>query len=53
MSPGPRMGERLARPTLGELWTFQLRPDGTGEGVGPDGVVHQKFRHWKEALRDA
>ena len=43
----------VASDNLGERWTFRLRPDGTGEGVGPDGVVHQKFREWKESLRDA
>jgi hypothetical protein len=24
----------------------------TGEGLGPDAVVHERFRTWKEALRD-
>jgi hypothetical protein len=33
--------------------TFRLQPDGTGEGTGPDGQVHQRFRAWKEALRDS
>jgi hypothetical protein len=33
--------------------TFRLFADGTGEGRGPDGVVHERFRSWKEALRDA
>ncbi len=32
--------------------TFRLWADGTGEGVGPDGVMHRRFRMWKEALRD-
>ena len=31
---------------------FRLRPDGTGEGVGPTGAVHTRFRAWKEELRD-
>ena len=31
---------------------FRLFPDGTGTGEGPDGVVHARFRSWKEALRD-
>ena len=38
---------------LGSTWTFRVLPDGSGEGEGPDGVVHQRFRTWKEALRDA
>jgi hypothetical protein len=33
-------------------YTFRLLPDGSGEGEGPDGVVHHRFRAWKEALRD-
>ncbi len=43
----------IASDDLGEHWTFELQPDGTGEGSGPDGRVHTKFRQWKEALRDA
>lgn len=38
---------------LAERYTFRLWPDGRGEGLGPDGVVHDRFRSWKEALRDA
>ncbi len=37
---------------LGRVYTFRLHPDGTGEGVGPDGARHTRFRSWKEALRD-
>jgi len=33
-------------------FVFRLFPDGTGEGVGPDGERHLRFRTWKEALRD-
>jgi len=33
-------------------FTYRLYPDGTGEGIGPDGSVHTRFRTWKEALRD-
>ena len=29
-----------------------LFADGTGEGIGPDGTRHRRFRSWKEALRD-
>jgi len=35
-----------------QQFTFRLHPSGDGEGVGPDGVVHTRFRAWKEALRD-
>jgi hypothetical protein len=35
-----------------QQFTFRLFPSGDGEGLGPDGVVHQRFRAWKEALRD-
>ena len=38
---------------LTRSFTFRLFPDGTGEGSGPDGVQHTRFRSWKEALRDA
>lgn len=38
---------------LDEQYTFRLLPDGTGEGVGPDGVTYSRFREWKESLRDA
>jgi hypothetical protein len=38
---------------LDRHFTFRLFPDGSGEGIGPDGVVHTRFRMWKEALRDA
>jgi hypothetical protein len=31
---------------------YRVYPDGTGEGVGADGVAHTRFRAWKEALRD-
>jgi hypothetical protein len=31
---------------------FRLFPDGTGDGVGPSGARHQRFRAWKEDLRD-
>jgi hypothetical protein len=31
---------------------FRLHPDGSGEGVGPSGARHERFRAWKEDLRD-
>jgi len=34
-------------------YAFRLFPDGSGEGLGPDGGTHTRFREWKEALRDA
>jgi hypothetical protein len=43
----------LAADDLTRQWTFRLFPDGSGEGLGPDGVVHHRFRTWKEALRDS
>lgn len=37
---------------LGRRFTFRLFPDGSGEGVGPSGTTHDRFRTWKEDLRD-
>jgi hypothetical protein len=37
---------------LTRSFTFRLLPDGTGEGVGPSGARHERFRTWKEDLRD-
>jgi len=42
----------LAADDLSRRATYRLYPDGTGEGPGADGVVHQRFRAWKESLRD-
>ena len=33
-------------------FTLRLHPDGGGEGVGPSGTSHSRFRAWKEDLRD-
>lgn len=30
--------------------TFRLFPDGTGDGLGPSGARHERFRSWKEDL---
>ena len=30
--------------------TFRLFPDGTGDGLGPSGQRHARFRAWKEDL---
>lgn len=32
--------------------TFRLFADGAGEGKGPSGATHARFRTWKEDLRD-
>jgi hypothetical protein len=32
--------------------TFRLFPDGNGDGTGPSGARHTRFREWKEDLRD-
>lgn len=38
---------------LNVQYEFALVADGTGTGRGPSGVVHDRFRAWKEDLRDA
>jgi hypothetical protein len=38
---------------LSVRFTFRLFADGTGDGVGPSGKRHARFRSWKEDLRDA
>ena len=42
----------LAADAPEQMHTFRLFPSGDGEGRGPDGAVHHRFRVWKEALRD-
>lgn len=37
---------------LARQHTFRLHPDGSGEGAGPSGERHVRFRAWKEDLRD-
>lgn len=37
---------------LDESFTLRLFPDGTADGVGPSGVRVDRFRAWKEDLRD-
>lgn len=37
---------------LDEPLTFRLHVDGSGTGAGPSGAVHERFRAWKEDLRD-
>lgn len=43
----------LAADDLDDRYTFRLFPDGSGDGAGPSGTVHHRFRSWKEDLRDA
>jgi hypothetical protein len=33
-------------------FTLRLFPDGRADGAGPSGAVHDRFRAWKEDLRD-
>ncbi|MGH9278494.1 MAG: hypothetical protein ACRD12_10390 [Acidimicrobiales bacterium] len=42
----------VAADDLEQRYSYRLYPDNTGEGTGPDGQVHQRFRAWKESLRD-
>ncbi len=37
---------------LADHHAFRLFPDGSGEGTGPSGAAHTRFRTWKEDLRD-
>ena len=37
---------------LTRVFTFRLFADGRGEGTGPSGGTHDRFRAWKEDLRD-
>jgi hypothetical protein len=54
--PAARADARYAAVDAADLarwFTFRLYPDGSGEGIGPDGSRHTRFRAWKESLRDA
>jgi hypothetical protein len=42
----------VASDDLDRQFVFRLFPDGSGEGLGPDGRSHARFRTWKESLRD-
>jgi len=42
----------VAADDLSDQHTFRLFSDGTGEGTGPSGQRHSRFRTWKEDLRD-
>ena len=43
----------IASDDPAQRYEFRLHPSGSGEGSGPDGRVHERFRSWKESLRDA
>ena len=38
---------------LARQHVLRLFPDGRGDGTGPSGQHHTRFRSWKEDLRDA
>ncbi|HSS09648.1 MAG TPA: hypothetical protein VLL25_07180 [Acidimicrobiales bacterium] len=42
----------VAADDIGVQYSFRLYPDGSGDGVGPSGEGHRRFRAWKEDLRD-
>jgi hypothetical protein len=42
----------LDQDDLSRRFTFTLDPEGRGTGAGPDGVKYDRFRTWKESLRD-
>jgi len=42
----------IAADDLTRQFSFRLFADGSGEGIGPSGQVHDRFRTWKEDLRD-
>ncbi len=42
----------IAADDLTRQHTFRLFPDGTGEGTGPSGKMHARFRTWKEDLKE-
>ncbi len=51
---GPPVGRSrylAVRDDLAAAYRFELHGR-TGTGRGPDGQVHERFRTWKEALRD-
>jgi hypothetical protein len=41
-----------AEGPTGDHVTFRLYRDGSGDGIGPSGARHARFRTWKEDLRD-
>lgn len=54
--PASRADARYLAVDAGDLTrqlTFRLFPDGSGDGVGPSGTRHRRFRTWKEDLHAA
>jgi hypothetical protein len=54
--PAAKGDARYMAVDAGDLqttFTFRLFPDGRGEGAGPSGQRHARFRTWKEDLRDS
>jgi hypothetical protein len=43
----------IAADDLDTTYAFRLFADGTGQGTGPSGTAHTRFRSWKEDLRDS
>ena len=43
----------VTHDATGVEYVMRLFADGTAEGVGPSGTTHDRFRSWKEDLRDA
>ena len=51
--PAPMPATSRCGPTTSTVHhTFRLFPDGDGDGTGPSGERHTRFRTWKEDLRD-
>lgn len=51
--PARRADARYVAVRADDLTThheFRLFPDGTGDGVGPSGLRHERFRAWKQDL---
>jgi hypothetical protein len=40
----------VAADDVTEQYSFRLFPDGTGDGLGPSGTRHTRFRAWKQDL---
>ena len=49
-APRPLPGQ--STPTTSNGLHLHPDPDGTGQGIGPSGADHDRFRTWKEDLRD-
>lgn len=43
----------VVHDATGAEHTLRMFPDGSADGVGPSGATHDRFRAWKEDLRDA